>query len=269
MRSTRKVASGRPGAAIGVDRDGVGEHRLGLDIDRRGRIGAGEQRSIEIGRDAGREGREVGAHVGQRRHLEREEFRVGVERQLDMGDMVAAMRVRHEAVRALGGPFDRPPHLAGRPGDDRFLGVVVDLRPEAAADIGGDDAQFRLRDVQHKGAHQQPDDMRVLARRIKGVLAGGAVVFADRRARLHRIGDEPIVDEVELDGLGCLGERCIDRGQIAQMPVVTEIAGRLGPPKPAARRASAPRPRRRPPARRYRRLRSARRRRAPRRGSRR
>ena len=153
------------GAAIGVDRHGMGEHRLGLDIDRRGRIGAGEQGPVEIGRDAGREGRQIGAHIGDRRHLEREELGVAVERQLDMGDVVAAMRVRHEAFRALGGPFDRPPDLAGGPGDDRLLGVMVDLRAEAAADIGGDDAQLRLRDVQHEGAHQQADHMRVLAGR--------------------------------------------------------------------------------------------------------
>ena len=58
-------------AAIGVDRHGVGEDRLGLDIDRRGRVGAGEQGPVEIGRDAGRKGRQIGAHIGDRRDLER------------------------------------------------------------------------------------------------------------------------------------------------------------------------------------------------------
>ena len=66
---------GPAGAAIGIDRHGVGEHRLGLDIDRRGRVGAGEQRAVQIGRDAGREGRQIGAHIGDRRDLQRGEFR--------------------------------------------------------------------------------------------------------------------------------------------------------------------------------------------------
>ena len=206
MRSNRNVASGRPGAAIGVDRHGVGEHRLGLDVDRRGRVGAGEQGPVEIGRDAGREGRQIGAHIGDRRDLERQELGIGVERQLDMGDVVAAMRVRHEALRALGGPFDRAAHLAGGPGHDRLFGVMVDLRAEAAADIGRDDTQFRLRDVQHKGAHQEADHMRVLARRVERVFAGRAVELADRGARLHRIGDEAVVGEVELDDPRRLGD---------------------------------------------------------------
>jgi len=73
---------------------------------------------------------------------------------------------------------------------------VVDLRPEAAADIRGDDPQPRLGDVQHKGAHQQTDHMRVLARRVERVLAGRTIELTDRRARLHRIGDEAVVGEV-------------------------------------------------------------------------
>ena len=144
-----------------------------------------------------------------------------------MRDMVAAMRVGHEAFRALGGPFHRLAHLAGGPGDDRLLGVVVDLRPEPAADIGRDDAQPRLRDVQHEGAHQQPDHMRVLARRIERVFVGRAVELADRGARLHRVRHEPVVDEVELDDPRGPGDRGIDRGLVAQMPVVADIAGRL------------------------------------------
>ena len=69
-------------------------------------------------------------------------------------------------------------HLIGRPSfagaqvDDRFLGVVEDLRAEAAADIGRNDAQLVLRQMQDKGAHQKPDDMRILAGRVERVIAG-------------------------------------------------------------------------------------------------
>ena len=71
--------------------------------------------------------------------------------------------------------------------------------------------------------------MRVLAGRIERVLAGRAVVFPDRGARLHRIGDKPVVDEVELDDFGGLADRGLDRGRITQMPVVADIARRLRP----------------------------------------
>ena len=144
-----------------------------------------------------------------------------------MGRVVAAVRVRHEALGAVGLPFDRAAQLAGGPGDDRLLGVMIDLGAEAAADIGGDDAQPRFGDVQHEGAHQQPDHVRVLAGREERVLAGGAVELADRGARLHRVGDEAVVDEVEPHHPRRPADRRVDRREIAQMPVVAEVARRL------------------------------------------
>ena len=53
------------GAAIGVDRDGVGEDGLHFDVDRGRLVGAGEEGAVEVGWHGGGEGGEVGAHVGQ------------------------------------------------------------------------------------------------------------------------------------------------------------------------------------------------------------
>ncbi len=145
-----------------------------------------------------------------------------------MGDVVAAVRVRHETLDAIRGPFHRSLQLGGGPSDDRLLGVVVDFRAKTAADIGGDHAQLRLGNVQHKRAHQQPDDMRVLARREERVFAGGAVEIADRGARLHRVGHQPVVDKVEFDDPHGLCHRRLDSGGIADMPVITNIARHFG-----------------------------------------
>ncbi len=71
--------------------------------------------------------------------------------------------------------------------------------------------------------------MRVLAGRIEDVLAGRAVELADRGARLHRIRHEAVVNQVELDDPGRLADRGLDRGGIAEMPVVADIARRLRP----------------------------------------
>jgi hypothetical protein len=78
--------------------------------------------------------------------------------------------------------------------------------------------------------------MRVLAGRKERVITGGAVVFADRGTRLHRVGHEPVVYKVELDDPRRLGKSSIDRGQVAQMPVVAEIARRFGEDLRCARR---------------------------------
>ena len=213
------------GAAIGVHRHGVGEHRLHLAVDHRGLVNAGQQRGVQIGRHARREGGQIGAHVGQRRDAQRQEIAVRVQRHLGGADMVAAVRVGHEAFVALGGPLHRPAQLAGGPGDDRLLGVVVDLRAEAAADVGRHDAQLVLRDVQHEGAHQQADDVRVLAGGVQRVVAGGRIEVADRGARLHRVRDQPVVGQVQLHHLRRLGEDAVHHGLVADMPVVAEIAG--------------------------------------------
>ena len=99
-----------PGAAIGIDRHGVGEDDLHFAVDRRRGVDAGEQRAVEIGRDIGAEGRDVAADVGDGVDAQAEELAVFVERQFGLGDVVAALRIGDEPFAALA----RPILLAGR-----------------------------------------------------------------------------------------------------------------------------------------------------------
>ena len=154
---------GPAGAAIGIDRHGVGEHHLDVAVDRGRGVDAAEQRPIEIGRDVRPEGREIAAHIGERLDAERQELAVFVERQLGLGDVIAAVAIGDVAFRAARDPFDRPLDPLGGPGDDGLFAVVELLDAEAAADIGRDHAQLVLRDVQHQRAHQEAHDMRKLA----------------------------------------------------------------------------------------------------------
>jgi hypothetical protein len=85
------------GAAISVDRHGVGEHRAdaavkGLDvIEARQHAGAAM-------RDVGPEGREIRAHVSHQVDIHAEEFAVLGERHARHRDVVAALRIAHEMV---------------------------------------------------------------------------------------------------------------------------------------------------------------------------
>ncbi len=184
-----------PGAAIGIDRDGVGEDHLDVAVDRRRGVDAPEQRGIEIGRDIGPECREVGAHIGQCGDLQSEEFSVLVERQFGFGQVIPAMAIGHKALRTVRDPLDRPPDPFGRPGNDRLFAIVELLDAEAAADIRRDHAHLLFGYVENQGGHQKPHHMRELACRPQRVVPGARVVFCDRRARLHRIADQSIVDE--------------------------------------------------------------------------
>ena len=146
-----------------------------------------------------------------------------------MGDVVAAVGVAHEGFGALGRPLDRAPDLLGRPGDDRLLGIVIDLGAEAPTHVGGHDAQLVLGDAEDEGAHQEADHVRVLARGVERVVARGGIVLADRGARLDRVRDEAVVDEVDLGDLGGLGEGRVVGRLVAELPIVAGIRGSLVP----------------------------------------
>src|SRR5260221_12011291 len=102
---------------------------------------------------------------------------------------------------------------------------MEDLRAEAAADIGRHHPQLVLGQLQHERAHEQANDVRVLARGVERVLAGAAVELADRRARFDRVGDEAVVDDLEMRDVRGFGESGVDRALVAEMPVVQRLPG--------------------------------------------
>ena len=171
-----------PGAAIGIDRHGVGVDRIDLAIDRRDVVLARQQRRVEIGRDRRREGRHVGAEIGDGLDLERGDLAVVVERHFGVGDVVAAVRVGQERLRAVAGPFHRPADLLRRPQADDLFRIDEDLRAEAAADIGRDHAQLVLGRHADEGRDDEPRDVRVL----RGVPEREAVACRRRIRRSRR-----------------------------------------------------------------------------------
>ena len=167
------------GTAIGVDRSGVGVDRVDLGIDRRDVVLAGQQRRVEVGRHGRREGRHVGAEIGDGVHPQAGDLAVLVDGELGMGDVVAAMRVGQEGLGAVARPLDRPADALGRPDADRLLGIDEDLGAEAAADVGRDDAQLVLGRDADEGREHEAGDVRVLARGVERV--GLACRYRSRR----------------------------------------------------------------------------------------
>ena len=168
------------------------------------------------------------------------------------------------------GPLDRAADRLGGEGDEGLLGVVEDLRAEAAADVRGDDPQLVLGDAEHEGAHQQPDDVRVLRGGPERVLVVAGVVLADRGPRLHGVRHQPVVDELERRDVwrGCGSPRRSRRRCRRGSPSRSRgwCRRRRGPAPPRCRgRRACRRPRAAPRCR----ARSPRRRRAPRPASRR
>ena len=141
-----------------------------------------------------------------------------------MRDVIASVRVGHEGLGALGGPLHRSSDALRRPGDDDLLGVVEDLRAEAAAHVGRDHPELVLRDAHHERTHEQPDHVGILAARVERVAVVARVVLADRRARLDRVRHQPVLNDVELHHVCRLVERGLRRGLVAELPVVADVA---------------------------------------------
>jgi hypothetical protein len=74
--------------------------------------------------------------------------------------------------------------------------------------------------------HQQPLDVRVLARHVERIAVVGARIRTVRRARLDCVRDQPIVDEIELGDVRGLGEGRIYGALVADGPDVAAVAGR-------------------------------------------
>ena len=65
--------------------------------------------------------------------------------------------------------------------------------------------------------------MRKLARGPQRVMAGPAIILGDRRARFHRVADQPVIDEAETRHMRGLLERRRNGGLVAELPVAAEI----------------------------------------------
>ena len=84
---------GTSGAAIGIDRHGVGEHRADPAVERLDVVEAGQHAGAAMG-NIRPEGRQIRAHVAHQVDIHRQEFAVLGERHLRGGDVVAALRSR-------------------------------------------------------------------------------------------------------------------------------------------------------------------------------
>ena len=216
-----------PGAAIGIDRHGVGVDAAHPDEHRRGLVDAGQHRGAEI-RDVGPVLRQVGAEIADDVEAHGEEGAVGIERDLADREVVAALRAGDEVLAALRHPLHRPVQPARGLGRQGIFAVGEGLGAEAAADIAGDDADLVLRHPEHarQGLAQA---VHALARDGEGEALRARIVLGDDAAGLHVVGDQALVLDLDLHHLGGLGEGGVDRRLVAHGRVERDVVGLLVP----------------------------------------
>ncbi len=214
-----------PRPAVGVNRGRICIDSIDLAVDRRDGILTGEERGVEICRNGRREGRHVGAEIGNRLHAQAQNFALIVQSHLRARNMIAAMSVGQERLRTTGNPSHRPADPSRCPQADHFLGIDEDLGAEPSTHIRRYHAQLVLGRHAHECGDHKPGDVRVLRRIPERKRIGACIVLADGRARLDRIRHQPIVDELQpghmLGRLDC----AFGRSRISKMPAVNRVLG--------------------------------------------
>ncbi len=161
---------------------------------------------------------QVGPDIGSALDFERQKPTPCIERQGRVGDVVARLMVGKQDLATGGDPFDRAPDPLCRPRDQHVLGIDEVLGAKAAADIGGD-KPHRPRRHPERARRVIAGIVDALRRDVGGVATALRVPQPDDAARLHRVGDDPVVVEPQADHMRGRGERVVDSLAVAGPPV--------------------------------------------------
>ncbi len=157
------------GAAIGIDRHGVGEHALHVHEDRGNNIAAAHRVGRRIGGTAWAARRQIRAKIGNRGNIQCQKASFRIQCQPRARDIVAALCGGDEIFRPFAHPFDRPAQCARRPQQHHPFGIQRVLYTESAADIGASDVHlFRWHAEYAAGEH----DLAMHARRHRRTAGG-------------------------------------------------------------------------------------------------
>ena len=216
------------GAAIGIDRHGVGEDRTHAAVKSLDVVKAGQHAGAAM-RDVRAEGRQIRAHVADQIDIHAEEFAVLGKRHPRHGGVVAPLRIAHEVIGAVGGPFHCLAQFSRGDGSERIFAVGKQFGAEAAADIGADHAHLFQRDLQHHAADDFADAMAALAADRQRQMIAPRIVFANHRARFHEIDDDARIDDRYFGDRVRLGKSGFGRLLVADRNVEQHVAGMLRP----------------------------------------
>jgi hypothetical protein len=153
---------------------------------------------------------------------QRQDAAGGVERELGVDRLVAALVVGEERLAAVAGPFDRPADALRRPGDQAEFRKERVAGAEIAADVARRHPHLFLGHVQDGGELALLPHHAARAG-VQEVAAGRRVVGADRRTRVERHAGHPVHQRVEPDDVGGARERRHGAGRVADVGVDAHV----------------------------------------------
>ena len=213
------------GATVRIDRRGVGVHAMHILFDSREVVHARQHEAVKNRGDSRRGRREVGAHVRPDGGAQTEDRAVLARGELDLLHVIAPVR-RCLVILAAGfGPLHRTIQRHRAETGDEICRIRRDLAAKPAAYLRCNHTELVFGNTGDDRA-QEAKDVRILRRVPQRQLAGCAAPLRQRRSRLHRIGDEPLLDDAFLDDDFCVLERRVDVSA-GHRPMKGLVAGHL------------------------------------------
>ena len=221
------VHFGLAGAAIGIDRHGVGEHPLHVHEDRRNRIAAAHGVGRRIGGTTWTARRKIRAEIGNCGNVQCQEATLVVQREAGAGNIVAALRGGDEVFRALADPLHRPTQSARRPQQHDPFGIQRILHAEPATHVRTGHAHLLPRHAEHAVGKLRLQ--RVHAGAGEHQMEPTGIVLSDRAPCFRRGDHDSVVDQLLLHCVRSVSHRSGDRTGVALLEAVGQVAVRLRP----------------------------------------
>ena len=217
------------GTTISIYRHSIGDHTNNIGVNGTEIINTCQHLGARAGRDKGREGVQIGAHIRPILRAQRKELAILIKRQFAGGDIVAPMRVGLEGFRALGRPFHRALQAAGGKAGQHVLSIQEQLHAEATADIGCDDAEMIFRHVEDAAREKLPYQPRPLGIGVQRPFAADRIKIRHRRAGFHAGHYNAVIHYSQARDMRSLGEKRIGLVLVADMPIKACIVRRARP----------------------------------------
>ena len=130
--------------------------------------------------------RRIGALIVHEAPAHAADLRVSIDRDLDVPDLVALLNRGKEVLHAVLDPLHRPAEQPRRGGDGDFFRIDEELGAEAAADIGGADADAIVGHAEER-RERHPQIVRHLRRRPNRQAVFAGLIARDRAASFDRM----------------------------------------------------------------------------------
>ena len=138
-------------------------------------------------------------------------------------------------LAAIADPRDRTAEATRRPQHQHPFRIEHVLHPEAAADVGNADAKLFPADAKDAVGEQVADRVRAGGRGGQVQTAARGIELAQRTARLHRRGDDAVVDQFAFHDMGGVADRGFHRADLAAVELERDVAPRLRPDRRGVR----------------------------------